>query len=76
MAEGKDLLRVFVLIISIIIYVFVLPIIGYRIATIIFLAASLWIFGLRNKISFVLITGCIPLGVFYLFQILLKVQLP
>jgi putative tricarboxylic transport membrane protein len=74
--EKRDVIRVLSIIVSSIIYIELLPVVGYLIATIGFTALALWIFGFRQKVPFVVITIVFPIVIMLIFKEFLNIPLP
>lgn len=74
--EKKDVIRVLIMIAASLIYVFVVDLVGYIIATVVFLAVVLWLFGLRHKILLPVLAIVFPVVLFFLFKYVFYVQLP
>jgi len=74
--EKSNILRVISFILLNIIYIFVVPLFGYLFTTIVALAITLWIFGLKDIKILILISVFYPLLTNYIFKMLLKVGLP
>ncbi len=72
----NDLIRVVSIIVSSIIYIELLPVVGYLAATIGFTALALWIFGFRKKLPFAVITIVFPLAILVIFKEFLNIPLP
>ncbi|MDW7661884.1 MAG: tripartite tricarboxylate transporter TctB family protein [Bacillota bacterium] len=74
--EKGDLKRILLVVTVSFIYLLVIEATGYLIATFGFTAMLLWLFGLRKKVSFAVITIVYPLIIFFVFKMLLKIPLP
>lgn len=74
--EKADALMVIGLIAVMIAYLLVMPIFGYLVSTIAALAAILWLFGLRDIKTFILVSVLFPVLSNVLFHVVLKVNLP
>lgn len=74
--EKVSVLRVFWLILLSIIYIGIMPVAGYIYSTIIVLAIAMLLFGLRKKITLLLVMVSFPIAISVVFRLLLKVQLP
>lgn len=74
--ERQDIIRVVLLIAVCIIYVFIIELTGYIIATVLCLAAVLWLFGFRHKLWMPVISVAVPVLLYFLFRNLFSVQLP
>ncbi len=74
--EKTDILKVIGLIAVIIVYLLVMPTFGYVISTIAALGITLWLFGLRDIKTFILVSVLFPILSNILFQTVLKVGLP
>jgi putative tricarboxylic transport membrane protein len=74
--KKADAIRVIFLVLVVAIYIFVMPIIGYLLSTMVTLAVVLCIFGLRNIKNLILIPVIYTLLSNYIFRALLRVGLP
>lgn len=74
--EVADVKKVLLLIALMVAYLFLMPIVGYVVTTIIALFLTLLLFGLKNKKSLILISILFPVLSNILFQTFLKVGLP
>lgn len=72
----QDVIRVLSILVSSVVYIQILPIVGFLVATIGFTALSLWIFGYRKKVTLVIISIVFPLIVFLIFKVFLNIPLP
>ena len=59
-----------------ILYIIVLDVIGYIISTALLIVALLWLFGCRNKVMYPVLAVAFPFLLFFVFQVLLRIQLP
>ena len=74
--EGKDLLRVLGVIVAAVVYLFVLPHVGFIPATIGLLAVTLLCYTNKNYRMVVLVSALSPIVIYLVFRFLLNVRLP
>lgn len=74
--KKRDLIRILKLLIISVIYIEILQVVGYLVATIGFTALSLWIFEFRKKVPFAVISIIFPIIIFIIFKEFLNIPLP
>lgn len=74
--EPGDFKRILSVIVASFIYLVVIEATGYLIATFVFTAVLLWLFGFREKMPFIVITVIYPILIFFTFKTLLNIPLP
>ena len=71
-----DSLRIAGLLAASVLYVAVLNIVGFILSTIILVFVSLLLFGVKSKAALVSVSTVVPVLLWLLFKVLIKVQLP
>jgi putative tricarboxylic transport membrane protein len=74
--DSQSAVRLFLAILLSALYIFLLPTAGYLATTIPALFLLLLLFGLRKKVTLVLLSVLVPVGLYLLFEVVLKVLLP
>lgn len=74
--KGKAAVRVVLILVLAALYIFILPLAGYIIATIVALVLLMLLFGVKKRLALVLTAVLFPIGIYYLFEVVLKVILP
>ena len=72
----RDVIRILSIIISTVVYIEILPVVGFLAATIGFTALSLWIFGFRKIVPFAIISIVFPCFIIIVFKVFLQITLP
>lgn len=75
-ADPKDILRVIGVILAAVIYLFVLPHVGFIPSTIVLLAITLICYTNRNPWMVILVSAISPIIIYLIFRYLLNVRLP
>jgi hypothetical protein len=74
--KGKAAIRVVLILLLAAAYIVALPLAGYIISTIGALILLMLLFGVKKRLPLVLTAVLFPIGIFYLFEVVLKVILP
>lgn len=74
--DKKKVLLVLAMVVLCFVYTKVIEIIGYIIATIIFLGIMFILYGVKNKVVIGVLTIIVPIALYALFALALKVPLP
>lgn len=74
--DKKSAIKLLLIVLLSAAYIFILSIAGYVISTIASVFFLLLLFGLRKKVTIALTSIIFPLGIYYLFEVALKVLLP
>lgn len=74
--DRLQLLNLFLYIIMVALYILGVTYIGFMVSSAVFIAVLLWFYGVRNPLSFILMTAFWPLFLWWVFHILIEVQFP
>ena len=74
--DKNSLLRILILTVLLVVYLIVMPRVGFIICTIILVAAALWLFNMRDIKLLVILSAMCPTVLYFLFAKLLNVPLP